>query len=79
MTEPITTGWKQTGAIIGSLVGLATLWGLVVLPMTMDRVHAAIHSEIDKHAERPHAGAVDDGDWADMIRRLERIEDAVRD
>tara|TARA_R110002096_G_C14657140_1_gene727115 strand:- start:4193 stop:4432 length:240 start_codon:yes stop_codon:yes gene_type:complete len=72
------SGWKQTAAIIASLVGLATLHGLVVVPLTMGRVHAAIDTKIEAHGTRPHTGAVATTQWADLIHRLERIEDAVK-
>ena len=78
MNQILSNGWKQTGAIIAALVGMFTLHGLVLVPLTMDRVHAAIHAEIDQHAARPHRGAVTVDRWDDIIRRLERIEDAVR-
>ena len=70
--------WKRTGAIVGALVGMFTLHGLLILPMIMDDVHAAIHQEIQEHSDRPHKGSVGVDRWDSMERRLERIEDLLR-
>lgn len=66
--------FKRVGVAIAAIVGALTLHGLVVLPLIMQDVHAAIGSRLEKHAERPHTGSVAVERWDALERRLERIE-----
>ena len=64
---------KFTGALLGCMVGIATLHSLLVVPAIMGQVGESMDRKIEKHGVQPHRDSARREDITLLLKKIDAL------